>query len=112
MRAAISIKKSRSLFQRYGYQAKQSRAQEDGKEKWGRFNPKRKRRIGVRRGVIPRERGAEERRGAKEQNLSIPSIISQTQTTKANPRVCVHLEAPDGVPGAETVQQTGTVGSG
>lgn len=61
--------------------------------------------MGVGRGAIPRERGAEERRGAEEQTSVSPSI-SQIHTTKANRRVCVHLEAPDGVPGAETVQQT------
>lgn len=71
----------------------------------------RERRTGVDRGVIPKRKGYGGKEGHEGANLGIPSI-SQTQTTKANRRVCVHLEAADGVPGAETVQQTDTVGSG
>lgn len=66
-------RESSSFFRRC-YQAKQSRAQKDGKEKGSRFNPGRTvhggtgaggRGGGV--GVIPRERGAKERWGAEEQ---------------------------------------------
>jgi hypothetical protein len=111
MGTAITIKKSRS-FSSATLTKQNNHGPRKMAKKSGVVLIPREGRIGVGRGVIPREMGAkEERRGAEGANLSISSI-SQTQTTKANPRVCAHLEAPDGVPGVETVQQTDTVGSG
>lgn len=70
--------------------------------------------------LIPKERGGDggaggckksREKGVRRRKLSIPCIF-QTHKTTTNRRVCVHLEAADGVPGAETVQQTYTGGSG
>lgn len=55
--------------------------------------------------VIPRDTGCGGGRGAS------PGIF-QTHETTTNRGVCAHLEAADGVPGAETVQYTDTAGSG
>lgn len=59
---------------------------------------------------IPREKGAERRSAAEETKYPHASLRPTKTTT--NRRVCLHVEAADGVPGAETVQPTNTVGSG
>lgn len=76
-------------------------------KKTGNCNPERNGGGGMMH-VIPRKRGAE--RSAEEESKCPHASFGPTKTT--NPRVCLHVPAPDGVPGAETVQPTHSVGSG
>lgn len=98
-----------TFFQGYCCQAKQPGAQRDREKNWRHCNPERK---GWWGGVhaIPREKGAE-RRSAEEETKYPHASFRRTKTT-TNPRVCLYLGVPDGVPGAGTVQPTNTVDSG
>lgn len=58
-----------------------------------------------------REKRVPERRSAEEETKYPHAALRPTKTT-TNRRVCLLVETPDGVPGAETVQRTNTVGSG
>ena len=60
--------------------------------------------------TLSRENRVPERRSAEEETKYPHAALRPITTT--NHRVCLLVETPDGVPGAETAQPTNTVGSG
>lgn len=60
--------------------------------------------------MLSREKRVPERRSAEEETKYPHAALRPITTT--NRRVCLLVETPDGVPGAETAQPTNTVGSG